>query len=461
MSWLKANGAPPQGLMLKTIQDPSGLFPTTSASSQTNSSSSNGRNGTDVSSSVMSSPGGASVPPIDMAVAARPLQPGDVALFMPEHLVITLDRVFESEFVAELLTAGKLSELAALALFLMYEKKLGKESFYRPYIRELDRQRARGATLAVESPLLWDESELEDLLQGSPLLSTVKQRVAGIQKEYEELDTVWFMAGSLFNKYPFDLPTETFSYEVFKQAFAAVQASIVHLQGMPLARRFALVPLGPPLLSYSSASRAMLTYNIDQKGVELKVDREYAEGEPVTAWCGPQPNTRLLLNYGLVDESNAWDKLQITAIIASTDPLFQLKKATLQANQLATAQTFDLAKNKPLPPMLLPYMRLAMANTVQELQQVAFGPTTARPVGPEQEAAVLAQLSTAIQRRLQAYKFPVTKDIEVMADPAASPRQKVAARLCKIEKEILLESLEQLGGPPSVPAGPLPHLKLT
>jgi len=36
---------------------------------------------------------------------------------------------------AELLTAGKLSELAALALFLMYEKKLGTESFYRPYIQ--------------------------------------------------------------------------------------------------------------------------------------------------------------------------------------------------------------------------------------------------------------------------------------------------------------------------------------
>jgi len=51
---------------------------------------------------------------------------------------------------------------------------------------------------------------------GSPLLSTVKQRVAGIKKEYDELDTVWFMAKSLFNRYPFDLPTETFSYEVFK-----------------------------------------------------------------------------------------------------------------------------------------------------------------------------------------------------------------------------------------------------
>ncbi|KAF5841400.1 hypothetical protein DUNSADRAFT_13063 [Dunaliella salina] len=99
--------------------------------------------------------------------------------------------------------------------------------------------------------------------------------------------------------------------------------------------------------------------------------------------------------------------------------------------------------------------------TMRTLYSVAFGATTARPVGPEQEAAVLAQLSTAIQRRLEAYKFPVTKDMEVMADPAASPRQKVAARLCKIEKEILLATLEQLGGPPPVPADPLPHLKLT
>ena len=39
------------------------------------------------------------------------------------------------------------------------------------------------------------------------------------------------------------------------QAFAAVQASVVHLQGVPLSKRFALVPLGPPILSYSSTSK--------------------------------------------------------------------------------------------------------------------------------------------------------------------------------------------------------------
>lgn len=34
----------------------------------------------------------------------------------------------------------------------------------------------------------------------------------------------------------------------------------------------------------------MLSFNTERKAVELVVDRDYAQGEPVTAWCGPQPN---------------------------------------------------------------------------------------------------------------------------------------------------------------------------
>ena len=46
------------------------------------------------------------------------------------------------------------------------------------------------------------------------------------------------------------------------QAFAAVQASVVHLQGVPLSKRFALVPLGPPILSYSSTSKVLAFHNL-------------------------------------------------------------------------------------------------------------------------------------------------------------------------------------------------------
>lgn len=31
-------------------------------------------------------------------------------------------------------------------------------------------------------------------------------------------------------QYPYDIPTEAFSFEIFKQAFAAIQSCVVHLQ---------------------------------------------------------------------------------------------------------------------------------------------------------------------------------------------------------------------------------------
>lgn len=122
-------------------------------------------------------------------------------------------------------------------------------------------------------------------------------------------------------------------------------------QKVSLARRFALVPLGPPLLAYSSNCKAMLTPVDD--AVELVVDRTYKAGESIVVWynvcfighnfnlfllslsskedlppsdpvcifqykslyffcrCGPQPNSKLLINYGFIDEDNPYDRLVV------------------------------------------------------------------------------------------------------------------------------------------------------
>lgn len=403
-SWLQQNGAPEQALEIRSIDLPGA-----------------GR-------------------PLDLAVAKRDLQPGDIALSIPENLVVTLDRIFEDEGVAELLTTGKLSELACLALYLMYEKKIGKESFWYAYIKELDKQRARGYQ-AVQSALLWHMDELEDLLKGSPVVEAVKLRLAGIRKEYDELDTVWFMAGSLFNRYPFDIPTEAFSFELFLQAFAAVQASIVHLQGVGNARRFALVPLGPPLLSYSSTCKAMLAYNVSRRAVELVVDRPYSAGQPVYAWCGPQPNSRLLINYGIVDEHNPFDKLSLTVTLANTDPLFLAKRAAVQSHGLATQQAFALSRGAALPEQLLPYLRVAFAATLQQVRQVKFGSSGEERVDVVVETQVRCALVAYLNSLLASYKRSLSHDEAVIADPEASPKERIAARLTRIEKTILRDAL--------------------
>lgn len=122
-----------------------------------------------------------------------------------------------------------------------------------------------------------------------------------------------------------------------------------------------MVPLGPPLLSYRSNCKAML--NAVDDAVQLVVDRPYKSGDPIVVWydaafppliplnfyilvinyahmkdilkaspsdlfsgivvpvsrfllcilqfcrCGPQPNSKLLINYGFVDDDNSYDRL--------------------------------------------------------------------------------------------------------------------------------------------------------
>ena len=48
------------------------------------------------------------------------------------------------------------------------------------------------------------------------------------------------------------------------------------------------------------------------------------------AWCGPQPNSRLLINYGIVDENNPYDKVSVVATVPTGSPLFQLKRRVLE-----------------------------------------------------------------------------------------------------------------------------------
>lgn len=386
---------------------------------------------------------------IDVSVAKRDIAAGEAVLRLPEHLVVTLDQVFENETVAEVLTTDKLSELACLALYLMYEKKRGKESTWYAYIKELDKQRARGQ-FAAESPLLWTEEEVASYLQGSPVQTAVRQRLASIREEYQELDTVWFMSGSLFNKYPYDVPTEAFPFEVFKQAFAAVQASIVHLQGVPLAKRFALVPLGPPSLSYSSNAKAMISYNAEAREVQLIADRDYAAGERVFAWCGPQPNSRLLINYGIVNEHNPHDKLPITATIPNSDPLYQVKRRLLETAKLSTQQLFQLQHSKELPQQLLPFMRMCYCTDEAQVRQIDL---TQTGDVTEADAPILQHLVAYLQQRLSRYARSREEDEALLADESTPVRQKVACRLLVQEKILLEETMAAIQALPHAPQG--------
>ncbi|KAG6424792.1 hypothetical protein SASPL_115212 [Salvia splendens] len=370
---------------------------------------------------------------IHYVASSEDLQEGDVAFCVPNSLVVTLERVLGNETVAELLTTNKLSELACLALYLMYEKKQGKKSFWYPYIKELDRQRGRGQ-LAVESPLLWSEAELQ-YLTGSPTMAEILGRAEGIKREYNELDTVWFMAGSLFQ-------AKAFPFEIFKQAFVAIQSCVVHLQRVSLARRFALVPLGPPLLSYKSNCKAMLTA-VDG-AVQLIVDRPYKAGEPIVVWCGPQPNSKLLINYGFVDDDNTYDRLVVEASLNTEDPQYQDKRLAAQRNGKLSVQSFQVSVGKEREAVLdmLPYLRLGYVYDRSEMESVLSSQGPICPVSACMERAVLDQLAGYFIKRLDGYPTTLSEDEILLADSNLNPKRRVATQLVRLEKKMLIACLQ-------------------
>lgn len=187
----------------------------------------------------------------------------------------------------------------------------------------------------------------------------------------------------------------------------------------------------------------MLVYNPETRCVELKADRDIAVGQSVSAWCGPQPNSRLMLNYGIVDEDNPYDKLQVTVTLPNTDPLFRLKRTVLAAQQLTTAHTFDMQRKQPLPPQLLPFLRIVLADSEQAVNSIKFG-AEAEPLSPETESQAVSQIIAYLDARLARYPRSIEEDTAIIESTEMIPRQKVAARLTRIEKTILSAARQQL-----------------
>jgi hypothetical protein len=137
--------------------------------------------------------------------------------------------------------------------------------------------------------------------------------------------------------------------------------------------------------------------------------------------------------------------LACAVVIPSDDPLYREKRARLAELDLSTQQTFQLSAVdvSPLPPLLLPYLRLCYASTQEELWAVQFG-DQAGPVSTANEAKALGHLGSHLGRRLKGYRRSVEEDDAIIADPSTGPRQAVAARLLRIEKRILQRAVAQL-----------------
>ncbi|MQM09230.1 hypothetical protein Taro_042099 [Colocasia esculenta] len=190
-------------------------------------------------------------------------------------------------------------------------------------------------------------------------------------------------------------------------------------------------------------------------GVQLVVDRPYKAGESIAVWCGPQPNSRLLLNYGFVDEDNPYDRLMVEASLNVEDPQYQDKRLVAQRNGKLAIQVFHVYVGKEKEAILdmLPYLRLGYVSDPSEMHSVISSQGPICPmlttffikyeqVSPCMERAVLDQLSGYFKARLASYPTTLSDDEALLADCNLDRKKRVATQLLKLEKKMLNSCLQ-------------------
>jgi len=272
-------------------------------------------------------------------VARRDMELAEEVAKVPLSILLTKNSsrdLFGEEAITE-----DMSMYSAIALHLMHEAFVMKEkSKWEPYIAVLPSTEEIGASFT------WSRSELEQYLDGSPLLnasSFLKRKV---------MDDFRYLQIRTLNKYPDKFPAKAFTYENYEWAYAILFSRAVRLNFDDLPPFVALVPY-IDMINHSPGSQTYITAKMD--GVKLPLgmsteercavvlaDKYYARYEQIYISYGPKSNGQLLMLYGFSLERNVMDFVEVpmsNAILGC--PLEEYKVDYLEARK-ASVGTSDI-----------------------------------------------------------------------------------------------------------------------
>ncbi|KAJ8461211.1 hypothetical protein OPV22_034137 [Ensete ventricosum] len=323
-------------------------------------------------------------------VAQRDIPRNEVVVEVPKRLWIDSDTVVASEIGR--LCAG-LKPWVSIALFLLRERALGKASPWHPYLDILPP--------TTNSTIFWTEEELSEI-EGTQLLSTTM----GAKES---------------------------------RAFSRGRGE-----------NLALVPLADLINHSSSITQEDSSWEIKGKGIFSR-ELIFSLRTPVYVKSGEQvyiqydiakSNADLALDYGFVEQRPDRDSYTFTLEISESDPFYGDKLDIAESNGLDETAYFDIALGCPLPPLMLPYLRLvALGGTDAFLLESVFRNTIwghlELPVSRANEEAICRVVRQACKSALSAYRTTVEEDEKLMEGDNLDERLRIAVCIRAGEKKVL------------------------
>ncbi|KAJ1289648.1 hypothetical protein BS78_02G180700 [Paspalum vaginatum] len=364
-------------------------------------------------------------------VAARDLPRGEVVAEVPKKLWMDADAVAASDIGRACGGGGGLRPWVAVALLLLREVARGPGSPWAPYLAILPRQ--------TDSTIFWSEEELLEI-QGTQLLSTTAGVKEYVQSEFDSVEDEIIST----NK---DLFPGGITYDDFLWAFGVLRSRVFpELRGDKLA----LIPFADLVNHSPDITSEGSSWEIKGKGLfgreamfSLRTPVDVKSGEQIyIQYDLNKSNAELALDYGFVESNSSRDSYTVTLEISESDPFYGDKLDIAELNGLGETAYFDVTLDEPLPPQMLPYLRLlCIGGTDAFILEALFRNSVwghlELPLSPDNEESICQVIRDACKSALAAYHTTIEQDEELLESEKLQPRLKIAIGVRAGEKKVL------------------------
>ncbi|XP_020672441.1 ribulose-1,5 bisphosphate carboxylase/oxygenase large subunit N-methyltransferase, chloroplastic isoform X3 [Dendrobium catenatum] len=283
--------------------------------------------------------------------ASKPIEDGDCILKIPYTVHLTPDKILPE---VESLIVDDVGTISRLAVVLLAEQKLGKNSDWFPYLNNLPH------AVNMHNTIFWAPEELNMIQQSSIYHETVNLK-SSLAREFSALKPVLQHFPSIFG----DIRLDDFMHAY----------TLVISRAWGTSNCISLVPFAD-FLNHDGASEAVL---LNDDGKEIS---------EVLIRYGKFSNSTLMLDYGFTLPHNINDQVQIFMDVPLYDPLYKMKMELLHKHlklPIAEENCFSSSgcsfimkevkssdrKGKGIPPALRAFARILTVSTCEELTSLA------------------------------------------------------------------------------------------
>lgn len=358
-------------------------------------------------------------------VASKEVAPGEPMLSLPEGLWLTTSVVKKSP-------VGKLVEgleaWVQLSLYLIHSKDSGSDDLY---IQSLPDE--------LNSPLLWSNSELEEL-RGTQLIQSVQSYRSFFESRFFQLQQ------ELFSQHPGTFPSSIFTLEKFLWAVGTVRSRLHSpLEGDDVA----MVPVAD---ATPHSTKGNTCWKLkggglfgQSRSLVVEATKNIRVGEALTLDYAPAKyDSGILLDYGILDTSHPRAGYQLTLNLPEADRNLDDKLDILETNGMNDSMTFTLSPSGSPSEDMLAFLRLmqlggADAFLLEALFRNDVWGHLLLPVSEANEQAVCRAMVEGAQEALTAYPTTIDEDLALLRSGQLKKgsRREMAVQVRLGEKEAL------------------------